>query len=81
MYAVMRWKARRGLRDEQAAAADDGKSAARLTGIRDETFAHWYLRQHGYVFVARNHSPISAKGELDLVGYDGHTLAFVEVRT
>ena len=24
---------------------------------------------------------MSAKGELDLVGYDGETLAFVEVRT
>jgi Holliday junction resolvase-like predicted endonuclease len=33
------------------------------------------------VFIARNHEPSHAKGELDLVGFDGETLAFVEVRT
>jgi putative endonuclease len=33
------------------------------------------------VFVARNYIPRGAKGEIDLVGYDGETLAFVEVRT
>jgi putative endonuclease len=31
--------------------------------------------------VARNFTPWRAKGELDLVGYDGETLAIVEVRT
>lgn len=77
----MRWKTRRGLRDEGPATAEHTKLAARRTGIRGETFAYWYLRRHGYVFVARNYSPLSAKGELDLVGYDGGTLAFVEVRT
>lgn len=50
--------------------------------MRGETFAYWYLRQLGYVFVAKNYTPRGgAKGELDLVGYDGETLAFVEVRT
>jgi putative endonuclease len=38
-------------------------------------------RRHGYVFVARNYTPRGVKGELDLVGYDGETLGFVEVRT
>jgi putative endonuclease len=33
------------------------------------------------VFVARNYIPRGAKGEIDLIGYDGKTLAFVEVRT
>jgi putative endonuclease len=33
------------------------------------------------VFVARNYTPRGIKGEIDLVGYDGTTLAFVEVRT
>jgi Holliday junction resolvase-like predicted endonuclease len=32
-------------------------------------------------FVARNYMPQGAKGELDLVGYDGETIAFVEIRT
>jgi putative endonuclease len=55
--------------------------AARRTGIRGETYAYWYLRRHGYIFVARNFMPRGAKGEIDLIGYDGETLAFVEVRT
>lgn len=33
------------------------------------------------MFVAKNYMPRGIKGELDLVGYDGKTLAFVEVRT
>ena len=33
------------------------------------------------MFVAKNYTPRGIKGELDLVGYDGTTLAFVEVRT
>src|SRR2546430_364094 len=76
MYGLVRWKARRGLLDEGPAAANDAKLAAQRTGVRGETFAYWYLRRQGYVFVARNYSPLSVKGELDLVGYDGETLAF-----
>ena len=33
------------------------------------------------MFVAKNYTPRGIKGELDLIGYDGKTLAFVEVRT
>ena len=81
IYGLVRWKARRGLRDEQLPTSGEATLVARRTGVRGETFAYWYLRRHGYVFVARNYSPLTAKGELDLVGYDGETLAFVEVRT
>src|SRR5439155_25634868 len=49
--------------------------------VRGATYAYWYLRRNGYVFVARNYTPGGIKGELDLVGFDGDTLAFVEVRT
>jgi putative endonuclease len=80
IFQIVRWKARRGLREDQAAPPADERQVARQTGIRGETYAYWYLRRHGYVFVARNYSPRTAKGELDLVGYDGATLAFVEVR-
>ena len=80
IFQIVRWKARRGLREDQAALPGDERQVARQTGIRGETYAYWYLRRHGYVFVARNYSPRTAKGELDLVGYDGATLAFVEVR-
>lgn len=57
------------------------KEKARHTGLRGETYGYWYLRRQGYIFVAKNYTPYGIKGELDLVGYDGKTLAFVEIRT
>ena len=80
VFEVMKWQARRGLSGGAESLAD-GKENARQRGVRGETFAYWYLRRHGYVFVARNYMPRGIKGEIDLVGYDGETLAFVEVRT
>ncbi len=86
-YAVQ-FSARRGLRetsDPQQPSSPQQKfqqkEKARRTGMRGETYAYWYLRRHGYIFVAKNYMPHGVKGELDLVGYDGKTLAFVEVRT
>ena len=88
IYQAVRWAARRGLREEgsfsnesKLEAPSAKKLEARSTGVRGETYAYWYLRRHGYVFVAKNYTPRGIKGELDLVGYDGKTLAFVEVRT
>ena len=79
VFQLIHWAARNGLRDDHD--PDHRKHAARRTGIRGETYAYWYLRRHGYIFVARNYTPRGIRGELDLVGYDGQTLAFVEVRT
>jgi putative endonuclease len=81
IFQLVHWAARKGLRDDCSASPAQRKHAARRAGIRGETYAYWYLRRHGYVFVARNYTPRGVKGELDLVGYDGETLAFVEVRT
>ena len=88
MFQAVRWAARRGLRQEETFSGEAGPDApsgkkleARSTGVRGETYAYWYLRRHGYIFVAKNYTPHGIKGELDLVGYDGKTLAFVEVRT
>lgn len=81
MFQAVHWAARRGLRDEGIVSGEERKLEARRTGVRGETYAYWYLRRNGYVFVARNYTPRGIKGELDLVGYDGKTLAFVEVRT
>jgi putative endonuclease len=39
------------------------------------------LRRQGYVFVARNFASPSIQAEIDLAGYDGKVLAFVEVKT
>jgi putative endonuclease len=81
MFQAVHWAARRGLREEENPPSESKKQEARRTGVRGETYAYWYLRRQGYVFVARNYTPRGVKGEIDLVGYDGGTLAFVEVRT
>jgi putative endonuclease len=83
MFAIVDFAARKGLIE---AAPDDSSQAssrqrARRTGVRGETYAYWYLRRHGYVLVARNYTLPGIKGEIDMVGYDGPVLAFVEVKT
>ena len=81
-YRVVRWKSRHGLQDENEEADSASRTKKQRTGVRGETFAYWYLRNLGYIFIARNYAPRGgAKGELDLVAYDAETLVFVEVRT
>jgi putative endonuclease len=80
-FAWVKWKSRYGLRDVVAGSEGDRKQEALRVGVRGETYAYWYLRRQGYVFIAKNYEPAREKGELDLVGFDGDTLAFVEVRT
>lgn len=82
MFTFVNFAARNGL----AETAPNGDPAAtghraRRTGVRGETYAYWYLRRHGYIFVARNYTVHGIKGEVDLVGYDGPVLAFIEVKT
>lgn len=71
-------------------AAPKVKSAAHIaTGAAGEDAAHFFLKQQGYAVVARNwrpaRSPFGAKDqskdEIDLVGYEGDVLCFVEVKT
>jgi putative endonuclease len=87
IFAVVDFAARKGLgatssaHTPTGAAGDPAKHRARQTGIRGEPYAYWYLRRHGYVLVARNFTSPGIKGEIDMVGYDGQTLAFVEVKT
>jgi putative endonuclease len=50
------------------------------TGRRGEEEAYFYLREHGYVIVAKNWRG-GGKGELDLIGWEGKTLCFIEVKT
>ena len=52
-----------------------------LTGRRGEDAAYFYLRRLGYVMVARNWRSPRHRGELDLVGWDGDVLCFIEVKT
>jgi putative endonuclease len=83
MFAVVDFAARKGLADTSLTDSADStpKQKARRTGVRGETYAYWYLRRQGYVLVARNYTSPGLKGELDIVGYDGPVLAFVEVKT
>jgi putative endonuclease len=83
MFGLVNWAARKGLAESAAVPARTAAAGrkARRTGVRGETYAYWYLRRQGYVMVARNFSVRGMKGEIDLVGYDGETLAFVEVKT
>lgn len=50
------------------------------TGRHGEEEAYFYLRKHGYVIVAKNWRG-GGKGELDLIGWEGKTLCFIEVKT
>jgi putative endonuclease len=77
IFTAVNFAARNGLTEDSASA----KSQSRSTGIRGETYAYWYLRRHGYTLVARNYTVPGIKGEIDMIGYDGPALAFVEVKT
>src|ERR1700735_1717543 len=95
MFAYVNFGARKGLAEVGPPAVANGrdgseavppanrttKLAALRTGVRGETYAYWFLRRRGYILIARNYTLPGCKGEIDIVGYDGETLAFVEVKT
>jgi putative endonuclease len=86
IFAFVRFSARKGLAETVAGESsqtsiDHQKERALRTGIRGEAYAYWFLRRHGYTLVARNYTLPGFKGEIDMVGYDGAVLAFVEVKT
>jgi putative endonuclease len=54
-----------------------------LTGKRGEEDAYFYLRQKGYIMVARNFRTARHHGEIELIGWDDKqdVLCFIEVKT
>ena len=82
MYRALIWKERRrASRTTSSPMEERGEAESLELGARGETLAYWHLRQAGYTVVARNWRARSGGGELDLVGWEGPTLAFVEVKT
>jgi putative endonuclease len=65
---------------ERTLAPDDAPRHQR-TGRRGEEEAYFYLRRLGYVMVARNFRSARRRGEIDLIGWDGDVLCFIEVKT
>jgi putative endonuclease len=59
----------------------DEIAAHQKTGKRGEREAYFHLRELGYTMVARNFRSPRCRGEIDLIGWDGNILCFVEVKT
>lgn len=50
-------------------------------GLRGEEAAFFYLRRQGYVITARSWRSHRYAGDIDLIGWEGHCLCFIEVKT
>ena len=56
--------------------------AAHLTlGARGEEAAFFYLRRQGYIITARGWRSHRYAGDVDLIGWDGDAVCFIEVKT
>ncbi|HEX3967667.1 MAG TPA: YraN family protein [Edaphobacter sp.] len=51
------------------------------TGKRGEREALFHLRKQGYTVVARRWKSAKLWGDIDLIGWDGEWLCFIEVKT
>jgi putative endonuclease len=51
------------------------------TGLLGERAALFELSRHGYIVVARRWISARVRGDVDLIGWDGEWLCFVEVKT
>jgi len=56
-------------------------AAHQKVGVKGEEEAYFYLRRLGDVMVARNWRSPRRRGEIDLIGWDGNVLCFVEVKS
>ena len=59
----------------------DPRPQHQRVGRRGEEDAYFYLRKVGYTIVARNFRSPRCRGEIDLIGWDGDVLCFIEVKT
>ena len=82
MWIDLQTRVLRGM-DSMAVWRAGGKSgpAHLATGEQGEREALFHLRKLGYTVVARRWKSAKLWGDIDLVGWDGPTLCFVEVKT
>ena len=82
MWIDLQARVLRGM-DSLAVRRAGGKSgpAHLATGEQGEREALFHLRKLGYTVVARRWKSAKLWGDIDLVGWDGPTLCFVEVKT
>lgn len=57
------------------------QTATQQLGIAGERAAYFFLRRQGFTVVARRWTHATLRGEVDLIAWEGDTLAFVEVKT
>ena len=57
------------------------RAAHLTTGLRGEDAAYFHLRELGYTIVARRWRSAKLRGDIDLIGWDGESLCFIEVKT
>jgi Holliday junction resolvase-like predicted endonuclease len=81
LFPLVRFAARKGLAGSDSDPRATDAARRHGIGVRGETYAYWHLRRLGYILIARNYRSPEDRAELDLVGYDGETLAFIEVKT
>jgi putative endonuclease len=79
------WAMRRmnalGSRRGAGRGAGQGQTAHLATGERGELEALFHLRKLGYIVVARRWKSAKLWGDIDLIGWDGERLCFIEVKT
>lgn len=78
----MAWITRLLVRGIQRIGAGSRRKSSHLyLGEKGETEACFYLQRLGYRMVATNFRAPHDRGEIDLIGWDGEVLCFVEVKT
>jgi putative endonuclease len=76
------WQAAFALLDRMSGAAGKQTGPRHLeTGRVGEEAGFFHLRSVGFTVIAKGWTSGKAPGDLDLVGWDGDTLCFVEVKT
>ena len=78
---VQVWGARRLESLARRRRGKPGGPAHLITGEQGEREALFYLRKMGYTIVARRWKSAKLWGDVDLIGWEGPTLCFVEVKT